>query len=165
MLCEMCKKNEATVHITKILNGEKQEISICDECAKSKEGLNVSTPFSIQNVLNGIMDYISQSTGKENNVEPVCKNCGTTFSDFKRTGLLGCSQCYKNFSSTLMPVIKRVQGNVEHIGKIPQKYGKDIAEKKKLNKLKEELKKAIIAEEYEKAAEFRDSIRNIEKTE
>ena len=165
MLCEICKKNEATVHITKILNGEKQEFNICEECAKNKQGLDVTTPFSVQNVLNGIMDYISQTAGKQNQVELKCENCGTTFSEFKKTGLLGCSECYKNFSSMLMPVIKRMQGNSQHIGKIPKKYGKDIAEKRKILKLKEELQNAINSEEYEKAAEIRDAIRKIQKTE
>lgn len=164
MLCEICKKNEATVHITKIINGEKQEVNICDECAKRSEGFNISTPFSIQNVLNGIMDCIYQTGGIPNDVDPKCENCGTTFSEFKKSGLLGCNQCYKKFSKMLMPVIKRMQGNVEHVGKIPEKYGKSISEKKKIATLKEELQKAIALEEYEKAAEIRDTIRDIQKS-
>ena len=46
-----------------------------------------------------------------------------------------------------MPVVRRVQGNVEHLGKIPARTGKDIAGKRRLRSLKEELQKAILMEE------------------
>lgn len=166
MLCAICKKNQANVHITKIINGEKQEFDICDECAKRTEGMEFGgnmifdTQFSFQNILSGLMDYLNQTPQAER-VEPVCKNCGTTFSEFKKNGFLGCSECYNYFDAALIPVIRRVQGNVEHVGKIPHKSGKGILEKRELEKLKDELQKAIQSEEYEKAAEIRDKIRAI----
>lgn len=169
MLCDICKKNNATVHVTKIINGVKQEFNICEECAKKTEGIGInetmdfSTPFSFQNILSGIMDYLYESPQNINTLEPVCKNCGITFADFKNNGFLGCSECYENFRATLIPVIKRVQGNVEHIGKIPEKSGKAILERKNLERLKAELQQCIKNEEYEKAAEIRDKIREIEK--
>lgn len=169
MICDICKKNEATVHYTKIINGVKQELNICDKCAKETEGIDgefsFGTPFSFQNLLSGIMDYMSYPTGVTKPAEVKCKNCGTSYSDFKRTGLLGCSECYKTFGNTLEPVIKRVQGHVEHTGKLPKKMGKDIIEKKKLLKLKEDLQKAIAAEEYEKAAQIRDTIKSLQSGE
>ena len=63
-----------------------------------------------------------------------------------------------------MPVVRRVQGNVEHTGKIPVRAGKDILGKRRLNHLKE-LQKAILMEEYERAAELRDKIRELQKSE
>lgn len=168
MLCDICKKNEATVHITKIINQDKQEFSICQECAKNMDELklggqmNFESPFSFQNILSGIMDYVNENTKSNIIYEPTCNNCGTTYSEFKKHGLLGCSECYANFSSTLMPVIKRIHGNMDHVGKIPKKSGKDLIEKKKIEGLKEDLQKAIAHEEYEKAAELRDMIREIQ---
>lgn len=169
MICQLCGKKEATIHFTKIVNGVKKEFEICEDCAKSMEGFNVSqdinfgAPFSIQNVINGLMDYLSGSQQVGIKQELQCPICKTTYSDFKNTGLLGCSNCYKTFNETLMPMIKRVQGNVEHVGKVPQKSYKELVEKRKLIKLKEELNKAILAEEYEKAAVLRDEIRNLKK--
>lgn len=165
MLCENCQKNEATVHFTQIINGKKQELNICESCAKETQGFEVpgdmgfGGPFSFQNILSGIMDYMSPAQQISKAQVLTCKNCGTTYNEFKRSGLLGCSECYKSFSPTITPVIKRVQGNLEHVGKIPQKLGKDIMEKKRLSKLKEDLQKAIANEEYEKAAQIRDSIK------
>lgn len=178
MLCDICKQNEATVHVTNVVNGVKKEYNICESCAKKHKGFNlidpnfidmgnidISSPFSFTNVLSGLMDYMTQST--QNEIEPqlVCENCGMTYNEFKETGLLGCSECYKNFQSTLSPVIKRVQGNVEHVGKLPKKSAKGIAGKRKILKLKEDLQKAIAEEEYEEAAKIRDEIRKIQKDE
>lgn len=171
MICMLCGKNDATVHFTRIVNGKKQEIDICEECAKNFEGINLTpdisfgTPFSVQNVINGIMDYLVENSEPYRIVEMKCPVCGTTYSEFKNTGLLGCSECYRSFNQNLMPMIKRVQGNVEHVGRIPKKCGKELVEKKRLMSLKEELQKAILAEEYEKAATIRDEIKRLQKGE
>lgn len=169
MLCELCKKNDANIHITKIINGLKYEFNVCEKCAKEKGDLSFSgpvefsSPFTFQNILSGIMDYIGTTNHLEKNLDISCSDCGNTYGDFKKTGLVGCSECYKSFTSTLMPVIKRVQGNIEHTGKIPQRAGKNMIERKRLLELKEDLQKAIAAEKYEKAAEIRDIIKGIQK--
>lgn len=171
MLCENCKKNEASVHFTQIINGNRQELNICESCAKDLDNFDMGgdmgfgPSFSFQNILSGIMDYMSPAPHINKAQELVCKNCGTAYSQFKKYGLLGCSECYDNFSATLAPVIKRVQGNIEHVGKIPKKLGKEIMEKKRLLKLKEDLQKAIASEEFEKAAEIRDLIKSLQKDE
>jgi protein arginine kinase activator len=171
MLCERCKKNDASVHFTQIINGKKQELNICESCAKEIDGLEMAgdmgfgSSFSFQNILSGIMDYMSPNQQASKTQVLACKNCGTTYNEFKRYGLLGCSECYKIFGPALTPVIKRVQGNLEHVGKIPKKLGKEIMEKRRLSKLKEELQKAIANEEYEKAAQIRDTIKSLQKDE
>jgi protein arginine kinase activator len=111
------------------------------------------------------MDYMTPMHDISKASELTCKNCGATYSEFKKYGLLGCSECYESFSPTINPVIKRVQGNVEHTGKIPKKMGKEIMEKRRLSKLKEDLQKAIANEEYEKAAEIRDAIKSLQNEE
>jgi protein arginine kinase activator len=169
MTCEMCKQNPATVHIVRVVSGVKQEMNICESCAKSSQGLSfegmmkLDTPFTFQNILSGLVEYINQSPNSIRNTEATCPHCGTTYSEFKQVGLLGCGDCYKSFSQIVMPVIKRVQGNVEHVGKIPVKAGKEIMEKRRMLGLKEELQKAVLAEEYERAAELRDRIRELQK--
>lgn len=167
MLCERCKKNDASVHIAKIINGVKQEINLCEKCAKevgtfsTPIDMSFASPFTFQNILGGIMDYISEPLEKGTDNIPVCKNCGTNYAEFKEKGLLGCSECYNDLGPILMPIIKRVQGNIQHVGKIPKRAGKNILEKKKIEELKDELQKAIDLEEYEKAAEIRDKIREL----
>lgn len=171
MLCEKCNENPATYHIVKVINGNKTEINLCENCAKEHEGMSfggefdMAAPFSFQNLLSGLMDYINQSSQSAPVTDVSCNNCGLSYSEFKQKGLLGCSECYKTFGNMISPVVKRVQGNTEHIGKVPSKANKDMIEKKRILKLKEELQNAILAEEYEKAAIIRDEIKSLQKSE
>lgn len=170
MLCDNCKKNEATVHIKKLINGAKQEYSLCDGCANELNemsfvdisSIGLSNTFTVQDLLGGIIDYVNQSSQNATVNITTCKNCGMSYTEFKKTGLMGCSECYESFKASLIPIIKRVQGNIEHVGKIPKKSGREMMGKRQLLKLREDLNKAITSEEYERAAEIRDEIRGIQ---
>ena len=37
MLCDNCQKNEATIHITRVVEGKVRAIHLCAECAKEQE--------------------------------------------------------------------------------------------------------------------------------
>ena len=167
MICDVCKKNNATVHLTQIINGIKKEYNLCENCAKEINtisflpDINIGKDFSFQNVLSGLIDYINGNSYKVEEKDVVCKNCGMSYKEFKDNGLLGCSKCYSEFKEFLNPMIKRLQGSTEHIGKMPKKTSSGIIQKKKLLKLKEELNKAVAIEEYEKAAEIRDKIKEL----
>lgn len=166
MLCEKCKKNEAKIHLIKIVNGEKTEIKLCESCAKEimEIPLDLSikgkTELQFQNLLGGFFEAIYKNKGQK--IDIICKNCGLTYSQFKNNGVLGCPECYDNFSESLKPIIRRLQGDIEHIGKLPKRVEDEFIEKKRINKLKEELQKAIIEEEYEKAAQIRDEIKELQ---
>lgn len=167
MLCENCKKNEAKIHLIKLTNGIKTEIWLCEECAKNMSDGSVPNAVtelggaSFQNILNGFFEVLNKN--KREKIQIVCKNCGLTYSQFKRSGQLGCSECYESFSEFLVPMLKRTQGEIEHIGKIPTRQGNLFIEKKRIKKLKEELQRCIVAEEYEEAAILRDKIKVLEK--
>ena len=160
MLCERCKKNEASYHITKIVNHKKIDLNLCGQCAKDI-GV-ISSPLSFQNIISEMMGYISQPIEIEKHYEPRCRNCGTYYSEFKKEGLLGCSECYKSFKDEIDPVIKRVQGSLKHTGKIPASRVKSMPDKNEVDGLKVMLQKAIENEEYENAAKIRDKINRMQ---
>lgn len=166
MLCQNCNKKEATVHIVKNINGSKSEIHLCDECAKQQD-INLNVPFgiqepmSIQNLLESFFDMMGGIAPQSLSTR-TCPVCNMSFEDFKRTGMFGCSNCYNTFKREAMPVIKRIHGNIQHTGKIPGRSGSEMKKKREIEMLKEELKAAISNEEYEKAAELRDKIRDLE---
>ena len=117
MICQECGKRPATLHFTKIVNGEKTEFHICESCARERgEGIP-GTPkgFSIHSLLSGLMDF--EPSGKspgESNQKPApvrCEDCGLTYSQFSKLGRFGCSSCYKYFGERLDPLFKRVHGN------------------------------------------------------
>jgi len=95
---------------------------------------------------------------------PKCNVCGMSFDDFKRTGKIGCANCYNVFRDNLIPILRRLHGSTEHTGKIPAKTARSIQNENVVERLKQELAEAISKEEYERAAELRDRIRELENT-
>lgn len=166
MYCEECKKRPATVHLTQVFNGEKVESHLCEECANKKGGFffNLDNKFSIPNLLGSFFGngYGVQGVSAlpENKV---CPNCGMNFANVGQTGRLGCNECYTVFEQELEPILRRVHGNSKHIGKVPSRGGARVLVRKKIENLKAALQKAVADEEYEKAAEIRDSIKEMEK--
>ena len=53
----------------------------------------------------------------------VCPKCGRTLEQFYKTSMLGCENCYKAFSAELLPVLKKMHGKTEHLGKRPRVSG------------------------------------------
>ena len=92
----------------------------------------------------------------------VCKNCGTYFVDFEKTGLLGCPMCYYAFEIELKPLLRQIHGSDKHIGSRPVKLRKK-GNTNELNQLRENLHTAIEAQKYEEAARLRDLIKDIER--
>lgn len=166
MQCQQCQKNVANVRFTHIINGKKVEMYLCEQCAKEKGQLGFSPQLNLFDFLWGIPGF-GGSTGYEQMVQPKevrCNVCGMSFEDFKKTGKIGCANCYRLFRENLNPILRKLHGSIEHTGKMPLKISGCISKNNELEKLREQLAMAISSEEYEKAAELRDMIRNLEST-
>jgi protein arginine kinase activator len=172
MICQECGEKQATLHFTKIVNGEKNEFHICESCAREKGDMIPGTPngFSIHNLLSGLLNFdpSSSSTGLNGGIGTKqqvlrCEQCGLTYSQFSKIGRFGCSQCYDHFSERLDPLFKRVHGNTSHNGKIPKRSGGQIQAKRQIEDLKRDLQYNIDKEEFEQAAKIRDEIRQLER--
>jgi protein arginine kinase activator len=161
MVCDICGKKEATVHITEIINDKMAKLHLCEECAKEK-GAEMEEHFGLSDLLAGLADLGA-------NIEPEiadsikCNFCGFTYRDFKKMGRLGCSECYEAFRKQLAPLLKRIHGADRHVGKVPLMIGKTVKETRNLQDMKIKLEKAIQGEEFEEAARLRDQIRELEK--
>ncbi|SES17353.1 UvrB/UvrC motif-containing protein [Salipaludibacillus aurantiacus] len=172
MLCQECQERPASLHFTKIINGEKTEIHVCETCAKDKgDQFQGSNNFSIHQLLSGLLDAgqslsASQSQPyKKTQPDLKCPSCGMEYKQFAKVGRLGCADCYRTFNQKLEPVFKRIHGgNSVHSGKIPKRKGKDLHVHREIENLKEKMKKLIEQEEFEKAAETRDRIRSLEES-
>ena len=161
MLCDECGKRKATFHYTEIINGVTTELHLCEVCAK-KRGFVLPVTFSFADLLGGLVEP-EQISSLE--TELSCKNCGFTYSNFKKTGLLGCSQCYSSFHKMLEPLLKKIHGASKHVGKFPGRRKKEKKEKSSdVQLLREKLKDAVVREEFEEAAKLRDKIKEIENT-
>jgi protein arginine kinase activator len=164
MLCQNCQKRLANVHLTQIINNSKVEMFLCEQCARDKGQPDTGMPLNINDFFSGLIGYNSIPHKAQVIQKPVCEKCGLSFEEFQRIGKIGCENCYTVYGDRLEPIIKRLHGNIEHRGKVTEKESQSMRVSLEIKKLKSELSKAVQSEEYEKAAEIRDKIRNLEVT-
>ncbi len=145
--------------MTHIVNGKKTECHLCEECAKKNQTF-LNSSFSMENMFSAMLNNAFKTTAYL--PSKGCTKCGMTFDEFRNTGKFGCSDCIDTFKPRLKPVIKSIQGYDSHVGKIPKRAGGDYKIQKDIELLKNQLKQAIENEEYEKAADLRDKIRDME---
>ncbi len=111
-----------------------------------------------------------------------CPFCGGTLKDFRETGRLGCAMCYTTFEPQMRDLLRRLHGASKHAG---EQYlagsamatgtaaGKEggrasggtsaaEASARVVGELKEQLRRAVEAENFELAAELRDRLRVLE---
>lgn len=172
MLCEKCKKNQAVTHIRQNINGNLTEMHLCQECAAEISGkfeneygkLFSDFGFGIDSMLTSIFgqDFLSENLLSDHTDR--CEMCGSSLDEIRKSGNVGCKQCYEHFGKELMPLIQRIHGKTVHNGKIPQSAGKEITTKAKITELEKELQALIDSQEFEKAAEIRDKINSLKNS-
>lgn len=172
MMCEHCGQRPASVHIVKQVNNHREERHLCDQCARDQgqeamEGAFGFPNFSLQQLLSSLLESdtwgVTAPSPRQQGAEPHCPSCGLTFSRFKQHGFLGCGRCYEVFEAELVPLLRRVQGSDQHQGKAPKRAGGVLRLRKELAQLKSELQRAVTREEFEKAAQLRDRIKELEQ--
>ena len=156
MLCGLCKQNKAKVHLTQITGDKMQKVDLCEECAKEK-GVTDPAGFSLADLLLGLgaSQEMEEASG---GADLSCPSCGFTQADFKKSGRLGCSDCYQTFAEGLEALLKSMHKGTRHAGKIPvgRRRTQDLRER--LETLQNQLNKAVAAEDFERAAVLRDDI-------
>ena len=159
MLCCVCKEKPATVHLTQITGDKVQKVDLCEECAKAK-GVNDPAAFSLADLLLGLgaPQEFEQATG---GVEVKCPQCGFSQADFKKSGRLGCPECYKTFADGLEVLLKTMHKGTKHVGKVPEGLKQTRDNSDRLKMLQKKLSKAIEEENFEQAAVLRDEIKKL----
>ena len=163
MLCENCKKNNATVHVKHVINGEVKESYMCRECAE-KAGFNTSFSFNdmFKDLFNATAESAVLGNGMSGTVKK-CPSCGMTYQQFRHEGKLGCGQCAEAFGVNMDSTLKNIHGSSEHKGKIPHKSGGILMVKREKELLRKKMAEAIEKEDFEEAAKIRDRLRSLEK--
>ncbi|MBL7151761.1 MAG: UvrB/UvrC motif-containing protein [Candidatus Omnitrophica bacterium] len=161
MLCDICHKNPATVHLTEIVDNQMTELHLCEECAQAKSA-QMEQQFGLSDLLAGMAEF-SKPQKEAQDLNAKCSNCGLTYTDFRKIGRLGCGECYTSFRKYLAPLLKRIHGSNQHLGKSPLKISRVIKKKMDLQELRNRLKTAIETEAFEEAAKIRDKIKEIER--
>lgn len=157
MQCDVCGEKDATVFLTQIVEGKMQKVNLCESCAKAK-GVNDPTGFALTDLLLGLpSEKMERSVGVLK-----CPICGFTQADFKKTGRLGCSECYTTFAQGLTSMLANMHKGTTHVGKAPGNRARLRELNAKMKTLQASLDEAVASEQYEKAATLRDEIRQLE---
>ena len=159
--CQPDCENEATVHLTEIVEGQMKKIDLCEECAQEK-GVTDPEGFALADLLLGLG---TSSEFEQGGSELECPTCGFSHADFKKSGRLGCSECYATFAEPLEGVLKQMHKGTQHVGKAPKALRAQLDFSKQRDKLTEQLTKAIETEDYERAAQLRDRLKDLEGAE
>ena len=155
MMCEDCGERPARYHLVTVVNGERVSSNLCQVCMARRH-------TNLAGILSNIME-----NRRGNEAEPldagmedcVCEQCGMTYREFQKGGMLGCAGCYKAFKAPLSALLQRVHGNTQHAGRIPEGAHSGTSIRMNIDRLKQKLQKAIADEDYEQAAKLRDTIR------
>lgn len=158
MQCCVCKEKPATVHLTQIVGDKMQKLDLCEDCAKAK-GINDPTSFAMADLMLGL--GASQELDTSTGVELKCPRCGFSQADFKKTGRLGCPECYQTFAEGLSGLLKSMHKGTRHVGKAPEALRTTRDNADRLKQLQKKLAKAIETEDFETAAMLRDEIKVI----
>lgn len=162
MICDICKKKNAVIHIEKHASNNHTQLNICADCA----GIESFSPDKIKGEdLNRI---INELAAYQKSVDQAsCEDCGTTSEEFQKTAKVGCAKCYTNLSKAVNLRAWQVAKSMKHIGRTPFNLfvkPADFAENvEDLQIIEEKLEKSISSENYEEAAILRDRIMELKK--
>lgn len=176
MKCEYCGKEEANVQYHENVNGEKRELMLCSNCAKS---LNL---IDFPNMLSYFFSSHPKELFAEEYKKEVCNKCSYTFDDYLKQGFFGCPDCYSAFDNRIDSLLNKIHGKSRHLNvgervagttvktekkvdsiKVDKEEVKNISKIKDTKQLKELLNRCIKEEKYEDAAKIRDRLKQLEE--
>jgi protein arginine kinase activator len=163
MRCDNCHEREAVIHLTQLANDQAVQVHLCERCAAEK-GVESATAL-VKSPLGGLLAQLSPAgVLEEGGTELRCPRCGAGLADFREAGRLGCPECWVVFAGPLSDLVRRLHGAARHVGEryaargIPEEPSAEpsIASER----LRQELRDAVAAEDFERAARLRDLLRS-----
>jgi protein arginine kinase activator len=168
MKCQKCAK-PATFHITDIERGKPREYHFCDEHARQHLTPSEAEvePQPMSELAKKLIVSGGTGSSREGSASAAdkqsCPVCQITFAEFRNSGRLGCPYDYEVFRDELMPLLENIHDETRHSGKVPRRAPRNSQQQTTLIQLRNDLKRAVAAEDYENAARVRDKIRAIEQ--
>lgn len=161
--CYLCEEIKTTPYHSTEIQRDKTvlELHMCKDCGdlyleallgkKSKSNVfYIETPEQL-------LEYLTESKSL-----PPCK-CGLTEIELDKTGRMGCPECYDHFKNKVEILISYCQPASKHVGRVPDLIPVEDPKNpiEKLRVLKLQYAKALELEEYEKLADLKRQIDNI----
>lgn len=169
--CQLCPATNATVHLTELAaDGTRSELHVCRACVV-RLGIALDHPPAISVLLTGKQEGEADADAETSSVavpvpdQGACPQCGLEFSAYAQNNLFGCSECYEAFAPQVEELVRRYHGSVQHAGRLPA-GGADLPAQAHRSAtrhaLTAELNEAVAREQYERAANLRDQLRELD---
>jgi len=163
MKCDNCGQEEATIHLTRVVENKMSSYHLCERCA-AEQGLEEGVGGSPSAPLTDFLAQMGKAEHLEQTAtEVACEGCGLTLTQFKKSGRLGCADCYRTFDQHLRSLFRRLHAGTQHVGKVYMPPDPSEADRTaRIASLRRSLQRAVDAEDFERAASIRDQIREME---
>lgn len=172
MKCDYCD-SKATVFFTQIIGGSSKKSCLCEKCACENGVTDPEGFVSDDEELSSISEQAASAvevpqppmaaiqTAPKDPSSHLCPDCGFAFDDLKKTGRLGCSQCYQFFREEIKLNLEGMHKDTCHVGRVPAGMMEAFQNRQKIEKLEQEKAEAIAAEDYEKAGALHEKIEKL----
>jgi protein arginine kinase activator len=159
MKCQFCG-SDATVHLTRIVKKQKLEVHLCQTCAEKHQA--PASELSLSSILESLIGQHVSPVAEELG-RLICPTCGIKYMEFRADGRLGCPADYEVFRAGLVPILQRIHRATRHAGKVPRRRA-DVPQGPGIDllDLRQQFRRAVETENYERAAALRDLIRQKE---
>jgi protein arginine kinase activator len=161
MRCDHCHEREAVIHLTQLAEDQAVQVHLCEKCAAEK-GVE-PTLGPVKSPLGGFLAQLSPPGALEGPDAALrCPRCGAGLADFRDVGRLGCPECWEAFAGPLTDLVRRLHGATRHTGEryvAPGTVDESAASTAAEDQLRTELREAVAAEDFERAARLRDQLR------
>jgi protein arginine kinase activator len=162
--CEVCGEQPATMHLLRVVDGAVSHTHLCPGCAEgvAEQTNGLALVLAVPSVLRRLgkkrdEDETVAALPSEGN-ERFCGVCGTTLTDLKESGLVGCSKCYQVFAEHLQASLEGDAEPVEHLGKMPRRGPESDVLGHEIMRLRRMLRELVECERFEEAAGVRDRL-------
>jgi protein arginine kinase activator len=168
--CEECGDAPAVIHLLRVENGGVTHLRLCHKCA---ENLAARTEgLALVLAVPATFTRVPKQEDPGEKTQPsfraaethVCTVCGTTLSDLKESGMVGCSVCYQVFSDYLRSTVQGDEELSAHLGKVPQRGSERDVLRREVMRLERMLRELVDHERYEEAASVRDRLAELGRT-
>ena len=174
MICQRCQKAQATVHIDEVTaffgagHGDNviEEHHLCETCAQDAELPHMEAPKLMgelwQFLKIGPQSTLQGAPQGSPKAQLACGTCGLGLDELRRKGRVGCEDCYTTFDDYLEQLLERMHGATDHVGRIPGVDPRELERQRAVAEARDGLEAAIAAEDFERAAELRDRLIELE---
>lgn len=155
MRCANCGNNAAKIY-EREADGKVMQLRLCPACFRE-----------LYKDL-GEGEFFAAFSAPEDE-QRACPTCGTTFADFRASGLLGCAYCYTFFHDDLIPAVRSAQGHICHVGSAPSsgaeaKYDETLRLVSKKKELESRLELARRSGDRDAALRLRAQLREVDRS-